>query len=212
MIERITGTLAAVTGEAVVVDVGGVGFFVEVSAITYRDLPSVGATVVLLTHLQVREDALQLYGFSTEEERELFRLFLGVSKIGPKLALAALSSRRPIALKQALATGDAAVFSAVPGIGKKTAERLILELKDKVGDVGGPVGVTLPGSLAGADDGPLSLARAALLELGFAPVEADRLLAKVDANQPVEAIIRQALAGKAAPMQPAERSRTTRER
>jgi Holliday junction DNA helicase RuvA len=194
MIERLTGTLAAVTGEAVVVDVGGVGFLVDVSAITYRDLPAVGAPLVLLTHLQVREDALQLYGFSTDEERELFRLFIGVSKIGPKLALAALSSRRPAALKRALATGDVATFSSVPGIGKKTAERLILELKDKVGDAslsaGGPGGA---GALE--DDGPVSLARAALLELGFASAEVDKLLAKADSTQPVEAIIRQALAG-----------------
>lgn len=196
MIERLTGVLAAVTGEAVVVDVGGVGFLVEVSAITYRDLPAVGASVVLLTHLQVREDALQLYGFSTDEERELFRLFLGVSKIGPRLALAALSSRRPAALRQALAYGDVAVLSAVPGIGKKTAERLILELKDKVGDLGGPPGVAALGTAAD-EDGPVSLARAALMELGFAIAEADKLLAKVDADQPVEAIIRQALSGKA---------------
>jgi Holliday junction DNA helicase RuvA len=196
VIERLTGTLAAVGGEGVVVDVGGVGFLLDVSAITYRDLPAVGAPVVLLTHLQVREDALQLYGFSSEEERELFRLFIGVSKIGPKLAIAALSSRRPVALKQALATGDVAAFSSVPGSGKKTAERLILELRDKVGDLGGPAGATLPGGMV-TEEGPLSLARAALLELGFASVEVDRLLAKVDATQPVEAIIRQALTGRA---------------
>ena len=196
MIERLTGVLAAVTGEAVVVDVGGVGFLVEVSAITYRDLPAVGAPVLLLTHLQVREDALQLYGFSTDEERGLFRLFLGVSKIGPRLALAALSSRRSVALRQALASGDVAVFSAVPGIGKKTAERLILELKDKVGDLGSLPGVAAPG-LTGDDDGPVSQARAALIELGFTAPEADKLLGKIDADQPVEAIIRQALSGKA---------------
>jgi Holliday junction DNA helicase RuvA len=196
MIERLTGVLAAVTGEAVVVDVGGVGFLVEVSTITYRDLPAVGAPVKLLTHLQVREDALQLYGFSSEEERELFRLFLGVSKIGPRLALAALSSRRPVALKQALASGDVAVFSSVPGIGKKTAERLILELKDKVGDLGGLQGIAVAGVMVD-DDGPVSLARAALMELGFAAVEADKLLARVEPDQPVEAIIRQALSGKA---------------
>ena len=195
MIERLKGVLAAVTGEAVVVDVGGVGFLVEVSAITYRDMPAVGASVTLLTHLQVREDALQLYGFSTDEERELFRLFLGVSKIGPRLALAALSSRRPLALKQALASGDVAAFSAVPGIGKKTAERLILELKDKVGDLGGLRGVSVPGGI-GEDDGPVSLARAALIELGFAAAEAEKLLARVEPDQPVEAIIRQALSGK----------------
>lgn len=196
MIERLTGVLAAVTGEAVVVDVGGVGFLVEVSAVTFRDLPAVGAPVVLLTHLQVREDALQLYGFSGEEERELFRLFLGVSKIGPKLALAALSSRRPMDLKRALVAGDVAVLSAVPGIGRKTAERLILELKDKVGEPG----VLLAGGVHGAaalDDGPVSLARAALLELGFGAAEADKLLSRVEPDQPVEAIIRQALGGTA---------------
>jgi len=196
VIERLTGTLAAVSGEAVVVDVGGVGFLVEVSGITFRDMPAIGAPVALLTYLHVREEALQLYGFSTEEERELFRLFLGVSKIGPKLALAALSSRRPGELKRALVTGDAAVFASVPGIGRKTAERLILELKDKVGEVGLPGGVVVSGS-AGVDDGPMSLARAALLELGFGAAEADKLLARVEPDQTVEAIIREALAGKA---------------
>jgi Holliday junction DNA helicase RuvA len=196
VIERLTGTLAAASGEAVVVDVGGVGFLVEVSGITFRDMPAIGAPVALLTYLHVREEALQLYGFSTEEERELFRLFLGVSKIGPKLALAALSSRRPGELKRALVMGDAAVFASVPGIGRKTAERLILELKDKVGEVGLPGGVVVSGG-AGDDDGPMSLARAALLELGFGAAEADKLLARVEPDQTVEAIIRQALAGKA---------------
>jgi holliday junction DNA helicase RuvA len=195
MIERLTGVLAAITGEAIVVDVGGVGFLVEVSAVTYRDLPAVGARLVLLTHLQVREGALQLYGFSTEEERELFRLFLGVSKIGPRLALAALSSRRPVDLRRALVTGDVAVFSAVPGIGRKTAERLILELKDKVGDPG--LAAAAGGGATSADDGPVALARAALLELGFGAAEADKLLSRVDPDQPVEAIIRQALSGNA---------------
>lgn len=196
MIERLTGTLAAIAGEAVVVDVGGVGFLVEVSAVTFRDLPAVGAPVVLLTHLQVREDALQLYGFSTDDERELFRLFLGVSKIGPRLALAALSSRRPVDLKRALVAGDVAVFSAVPGIGRKTAERLILELKDKVGDPGLPSG-SGPSGVGTPEDGPMSLARAALVELGFGGAEADKLLSRVEPDQPVEAIIRQALGGNA---------------
>jgi holliday junction DNA helicase RuvA len=196
MIERLTGTLAAVGGEGVVVDVGGVGFLVDVSSITYRDLPAVGAPVMLLTHLAVREDALQLYGFSSDEERELFRLFIGVSKIGPKLAMAALSSRRPVALKRALATGDVAAFSSVPGIGKKTAERLILELKDKVGDLTGPGGAVAGGGGVGAEEGPVSLARAALIELGFASAEVDKLLATADSTQPVEAIIKRALTGR----------------
>ena len=196
MIERLTGTLAAVSGEGVVLDVGGVGFLLDVSTVTYRDLPAVGAPVTLLTYLAVREDALQLYGFSSDDERELFRLFIGVSKIGPKLAMAALSSRRPVALRQALATGDVAAISSVPGIGKKTAERLILELKDKVGDLTAPTGTGAGGTDLGADEGPVSLARAALVELGFASVEVDKLLAKADSTQPVEEIIKRALTGR----------------
>ena len=191
MIERVTGVVAAKNADAVVVDVGGVGFLLEVSAVTLGDVASVGATTVLFTHLHVREDLLQLFGFSTEEERELFRLFLGVSKIGPKVALAALSYRRPAELRKALATGDVVLLSSVPGIGRRTAERLVMELREKVGEM-----VTL-GSGSGRsfvpDDGPVALARAALMELGYAPQETDMLLATIDADQPVETIIRQAL-------------------
>jgi Holliday junction DNA helicase RuvA len=175
---------------------GGVGFLVEISGITFRDMPAIGAPVTVLTHLHVREEALQLYGFSTEDERELFKLFLGVSKIGPRLALAALSSRRPEDLKRALVTGDVAVFASVPGIGRKTAERLILELKDKVGDIGLPAGVAVSGTV-GPDEGPVSLARAALLELGFGAAEADKLLARVEPTRPWRLSSGQALTGKA---------------
>jgi Holliday junction DNA helicase RuvA len=193
MIERVTGTVAAKTGEGIVVDVGGVGFLLEVSATTLGDVPGLGAETVLFTHLHVREEALQLYGFSSEEERELFRLFLGVSKIGPTLALAALSCRRAPDLKRALAAGDVALFSSVPGIGKKTAERLILELREKVGEAG--VWASRSGSAdLLVEDGPLPLARAALVELGFAVQEADRLLSRLDPDLPVEDLIRQALA------------------
>jgi Holliday junction DNA helicase RuvA len=191
MIERLSGVVAAKNPDYVVVDVGGVGFLLEVSATTLRDVGPVGAAMVLFTHLHVREEALQLFGFSSEEERELFRLFLGVSRIGPKLALAALSCRRPAELRRALAAGDAALFSSVPGIGRKTAERLIVELRDKVAETMlGGAGPTLSRV---SDDGSVALARAALLELGYAPLEADRLLATADLEQPVEVIIRQAL-------------------
>ena len=196
MIERITGTVAAKTEEGVVIDVGGVGFLMEVSAMTLRDVPGLGAETVLFTHLHVREEALQLFGFSTEEERELFRLFLGVSKIGPRLALAALSCRPAPGLKQALAAGDVALFSSVPGIGKKTAERLILELRDKVGEAGAWA-VAVGSSGSPAEDGSLALARAALVELGFAVQEADQLLSRLEPDQPVEDLIRQALARRA---------------
>jgi Holliday junction DNA helicase RuvA len=192
VIERLIGTVAARAGDAVVVDVSGVGFRLEVSAVTLRDVPSPGAKVTLFTHLHVREDALQLFGFSTEEERELFRLFLGVSKIGPKLALAALSCRRAPDLKRALATGDVALFSSVPGVGRKTAERLILELREKVGDfgIGGPEAES-GGALT--EDGPVSLARAALVELGYTSQEAESLLSRLEPDQPAEDLIRQAL-------------------
>jgi holliday junction DNA helicase RuvA len=194
MIERLKGTVAAVSGDAVVVDVAGVGFQADVSAVTMRDVPKVGGDVVLFTHLHVREDALQLFGFSTEEERELFRLFIGVSKIGPKLALAALGSRRPPELKRAVASGDVALFSSVPGIGKKTAERIILELKDKVVELAG-LQTGLAGAHAAArDDGAVPLARAALVELGYTQTEADRLLADLDADLPAETLVREALA------------------
>lgn len=176
-----------------VIDVGGVGFLLEVSAVTLRDVPGLGAETLLFTYLHVREEALQLFGFSTEEERELFRLFLGVSKIGPKLALAALSCRRAPDLKRALAAGDVALFSSVPGIGRKTAERLILELREKVGEAGTwASGVESPGALM--EEGPLALARAALVELGFAVQEADMVLSRLEPDQPVEDLIRQALA------------------
>jgi len=192
MIDRLSGTLVAKIGDSVVIDVGGVGFALDVSAITMRELPFVGADVTLHTHLNVREDALQLFGFSTEDERTMFRLFLGVSKIGPRLALAACSCRRAPDLRRALAAGDVALFASVPGIGKKTAERLILELREKVGDL---VSGSVSGASPGPDgDSPLAVARAALMELGFAPQEADQLLAPLDAEQSAEELIRRALA------------------
>ena len=194
MIDRITGVVAAKSGETVVIDVGGVGFLLDVSAMTMRDVPELGEGTALFAHLHVREDTLQLFGFSTDEERELFRLFLGVSKIGPKLALSALSRRPAADLKRALGAGDVALFSSVPGIGRKTAERLILELRDKVVDFGiYGAGAESPG--APPRDGSVALARAALMELGMAAHEADLLLAKLDPAMPVEEMIREALAG-----------------
>ena len=193
MIERLRGTVASKGADGVVLDVGGVGFHLETSSVTLRDVPGVGTEATVFTHLNVREDALQLFGFSTEEERELFRLFIGVSKIGPKLALAALSCRRPMELTRGLAAGDVALFASVPGIGKKTAERLILELREKVGEVPGWPSRTpgMPGE--DVDGGQLPVARAALMELGFSLQEADQLLAGVEPELPVEEMVRKAL-------------------
>lgn len=193
MIERLTGLVVVKGTDHAVIDVAGVGFRVEMSATSLRDLDPPGQPASCFTFLHVREDALQLYGFSTEDERELFQLFLGVSKIGPKLALAALSARRPADVRRALAFGDVAVFQTVPGIGKRTAERLILELKDKVGDLAPSGGrPALPGEPSGPD-GSFLTARAALQELGLTFGEADHLLQDADLTQPIEVIIREAL-------------------
>ncbi len=192
MIDRLIGTVAGWVPDGVVIDVGGVGFRLEASGTTLRDMPAEGERVQVFTHLHVREDALQLYGFSTEEERELFLMFIGVSKIGPKLALAALSARRPADVRRALALGDVAVFQAVPGIGKKTAERLILELREKVGDAAlvSHHGAS-PGDLAG--DSSIALARAALVELGLTPSEAEARLREADPQEDVDVLVRRAL-------------------
>jgi Holliday junction DNA helicase RuvA len=196
MIERLRGVVVAKGADGVVIEVGGVGFRLEASSVTLREVPAVGAEMTILTHLNVREDALQLFGFSTEEERELFRLFIGVSKIGPKLALAALSCRRPQDLKRALAAGDVALFASVPGIGKKTAERLILELREKVGEIPGRLGTTGDTRSEESDAGPLPVARAALVELGFSLQEADKLLVDMEPGMSVEDMVRKALSRK----------------
>jgi Holliday junction DNA helicase RuvA len=192
VIERLRGTVAVREADGVVIEVGGIGFRMEASATTLRDLPGEGETASVFTHLHVREDALQLYAFSSEDERDLFLMFIGVSKIGPKLALAALSARRPPDVRRALATGDVALFQAVPGIGKKTAERLILELREKAGQSPGLGGASAR-SGPSEGDSTLSLARAALLELGLTAVEAEARLRDADLDQPLDALVRAAL-------------------
>jgi Holliday junction DNA helicase RuvA len=147
--------------------------------------------VTLHSHLIVRDDALQLYGFAAEEERDLFLMLLGVQSVGPKVALAVLSGGTPRDLLRALAAGDAARFQAVNGIGKRTAERIVVELKDKVapdasGEVDGVIAVS-------RGDDPRLLARDGLLELGFQPAEAERLLQGADEQATVEDLIQHAL-------------------
>jgi holliday junction DNA helicase RuvA len=190
MIDRLSGLVASRLPDYAVLDVGGVGFRLEMSSTSLRDLPPEGEQVVVLTYLLVREDALQLYGFSTEDERELFQLLLSVSKIGPKIALAALSVRRPREVRRAIALGDVALFQSIPGIGKKTAERLILELREKVGELVVEGGSR--GEPSGAD-GMVSLARAALQELGLTAAEAEQRLQGLDPEQPLEELVRKAL-------------------
>ena len=183
MIALISGVVAVRRSDHVVVDCSGVGYRLAVSTQTLRQVPTVGAQVVLHTHLVVRDDALALYGFASEDERDLFLMLLGVQSVGPKVALAVLSGGPPRELLATLAAGDAARLQSVPGIGKRTAERIIVELREKVG-------VTLPEqaiSVSRGDD-PLSLAREGLLGLGYTLSEADELLDGAEGERPEDLI------------------------
>jgi len=182
VIARLRGTVAARTAAGLVLDVGGVGYLV---AATPRVRARVGEETTLETYLHVREDALQLYGFATADERELFELLLGVSGVGPKVALAIVSGSTPEELRRAIVREDTARFEAIPGIGRKTAQRVVLELKEKLG---GPAGIE-----TGAHGGGSLLAREALVELGWTLVDAERALAGVDEQLPVEEQVRAAL-------------------
>ncbi|HEV3128818.1 MAG TPA: Holliday junction branch migration protein RuvA [Solirubrobacteraceae bacterium] len=183
MIALLMGSVAVRRVDHVVVDTGGVGYRLAVSAQTLRQVPAVGERVVLHTHLVVRDDALALYGFATEEERELFLMLLGVQSVGPKVALAVLSGGPPRELLAALAAGDGARLQAVPGVGKRTAERIIVELREKVG-------ASLPeGAIQiSRTDDPVALARQGLLELGYALPEADQLLDGLSGERPEDLI------------------------
>jgi Holliday junction DNA helicase RuvA len=185
MISRLRGAPAGRTPEGLVVDVGGVGYLVAATPSALRRAEGT-SEVVLETYLHVREDALQLYGFADPAERELFVHLLGVSGIGPKVALAVVSSARPDALVRAIALGDAARFQAIPGIGQKTAERIVLELKGSIAD-----SIELQG--AGTPSPGDVVAREALVELGYSLVEAERALARVDPDLPAEERVREAL-------------------
>jgi len=179
VIARLRGTVAARTAAGVVLDVGGVGYLV---AATPRVSARVGEEATVETYLHVREDALQLYGFASADERELFELLLGVSGVGPKVALAIVSGSTPVELRRAIAREDTARFEAIPGIGRKTAQRVVLELKEKIAISAGAE--TASGGV---------LARDALVELGWSLLDAERALAGIDESLPVEDQVRHAL-------------------
>jgi Holliday junction DNA helicase RuvA len=190
MIALLRGEVAVRRADHVVVLCGHVGYRAAVSAETLRHVPPVGEEVTLHTHLIVRDDALSLYGFHSEQERELFLMLLGVQAVGPKVALGVLSAGQPRELLAALAAGDAARFQAVPGIGKRTAERIIVELREKVASDSGVAAAGAEEILArrGEEERPRGVARAGLIELGYAPAEADELLRDVEAETPEELI------------------------
>jgi len=188
VIALVTGRVALRRASYVVVDCGGVGYQLTVSAETLSHVPAVGEQVVLHTQLVVRDDALQLYGFATEEERELFQMLLSVQSVGPKVAIAVLSGGPPGELFAALAAGDTGRFQAVPGIGKRTAERIIVELREKVADAVPPEQAI---RITRRDD-PRSRAREGPVELGYSPQEADELLDGASGER-VEDLIAEAL-------------------
>jgi Holliday junction DNA helicase RuvA len=186
MIALVSGTVAVRRADHVVIDCAGVGYKLAVSAETLRHVPAVGRQIMLHAHLVVRDDALALYGFATEAERELFLMLLGVQSVGPKVALAVLSGGPPRELLAALAAGDAARLQAVPGVGKRTAERIIVELREKVGStrVGGD-GFAI--SISRSDD-PWALAREGLIGLGYSAQEVDELLDGATGERPEDLI------------------------
>ncbi len=187
MIALVQGEVAVRRGDHVVVLCGGVGYRLAVSAETLKHVPRVGETTTLHAHLVVREDALSLFGFASEEERDLFLLLIGVQGVGPKMAQAVLSGGPPRELLAAVATGDIARLQAVPGIGKRTAERIVVELKTKIPTSDDSIVITRT-----ASEDPRALAREGLLGLGFSPAEAELLLQDAPGGTP-EALITHAL-------------------
>jgi Holliday junction DNA helicase RuvA len=179
MIARLRGRISGRAGTGLIVDVNGVGYLVHATPSVHR----LGdGEVSIEIHTVVREDALQLYGFAAADERELFELLLGVNGVGPKVALAIVSGSTPAELRRAIARDDVKRFQAIPGIGLKTAQRVVLELKAKlVGlDIGDP------------DSGELT-ARDALVELGWSLIDAERTLADIDSGLSIEEQVRHAL-------------------
>ena len=190
MIGRLKGTLVHKQPPWLVVDVHGVGYELEAPMSTFYDLPEVGREVALFTHYAQKEDSVSLYGFLHEGERRLFRDVQRVSGIGAKIALAVLSGSSVDEFARMLQTSDIAALTRIPGIGKKTAERMVVELRDRAADfvLGG-----LPGALAIPGD-PLSESISALQTLGYKPAEADRMARKAAADgDDAAAIIRKAL-------------------
>jgi Holliday junction DNA helicase RuvA len=188
VIALVRGDVAVRRPDHVVVECGGVGYRLAVSAETLKHVAAAGKPTALHAHLVVRDDQLALYGFHSEEERDLFLMLLGVQAVGPKVALAVLSGGPPRELLSAIAAGDAARFQAVPGIGKRTAERIIVELREKVADVpdGGSIAVS-----RGND--PRLLARDGLVGLGFSLQEAQELLEEAPDGLSTEDLISHAL-------------------
>jgi holliday junction DNA helicase RuvA len=192
MIGSVRGRIASKTPPQLTVDVGGLGYELEAPMSTFFHLPPVGEEVRLLTHLVVREDAHVLYAFGTEEERRLFRSLIKVSGVGPKIALALLSGISVAGFAECVQREDISALTRVPGVGRKTAERLIVEMRDRLAT---PQASSVAAAAAGAAS-PESEAYGALVALGYRPAEATRLLKAVGpGTHSTEELIRRALQG-----------------
>ncbi|MCL1692954.1 MAG: Holliday junction branch migration protein RuvA [Actinomycetia bacterium] len=183
MIGRIRGEFVAAGADAVTVDVGGVGYEIAVTGRTFAELPGIGSEIVLHTHLHVREDQLALFGFTTADDRDLFRLLMGVSGIGPKVGLAILATMTADDLRRVVATDDAAALTAVPGIGKRSAQKLLLELRPKLDVPDGDLQAS----------GPLGEVRTALEGLGYQSDEISGVLRDLPGDLPVEELLKRSL-------------------
>ncbi len=196
MIAAVRGEVMVRRPDHVVIDAGGVGYRLTVSAETLKAVPATGRETFLHAELVSREDALALFGFASEEERDLFGQLVSVSGVGPKVAISVLSGGPARELLRAIAAGDAKRFQAAPGIGKRTAERIIVELRDKV------VGALEEEVAIAAESGDArALARDGLVNLGYAPLEAEQLLDGIDGDDPQELLsvaLRKAGAGRKA--------------
>ena len=194
MIASVRGEVLVRRPDHVVLEASGVGYRLAVSAETLKAVPARGKSTTLHAHLVARDDSLSLYGFASEEERDLFLHLTSVSGVGPKVAIAILSGGTPRELFSAIAAGDAKRFQAVPGIGKRTAERVIVELREKVA---GELEEGIPATSGDSDD-PRALAREGLMHLGYTITEAERLLRSADGESAEELIgsaLRQAADG-----------------
>lgn len=193
MIGFVRGTLIGKSPPQLLVDVGGIGYEIEAPMSTFYGLPAAGEPVRLLTHLVVREDAHVLYGFATDDERRLFRSLLRVSGVGPKMALGILSGISVEAFALCVQSQDAASLTRIPGVGRKTAERLLVEMRDRLQQM-----QTAPGvEMVTTSSGPEAEAFSALVALGYKPSEASRLLRAAGSGGSTEDLIRRALQGAA---------------
>ncbi|GEJ56107.1 Holliday junction branch migration protein RuvA [Anaeromyxobacter diazotrophicus] len=192
MIARLTGTLAEKRDDHAIVDVNGVGYRVQLSALSLAALPPPGERVAVRTYTHVREDALQLFGFATEEEESVFHELMGVKNVGPRAAQNILSGIAPRELARAVAEGDVARLTKVPGVGKKTAERLVVELKEKLVALARAAAPRTPGAAAGLFD----QLEQALTGLGFKPAQASAAadaLREQGGERPLDELLREAL-------------------